>query len=146
MNPSAGLAVPSGFAGYDFGQLIDLAMERNMGVVVIRVMAGGALGGKAARTGYASPAVGGTIVPGAGYEADETRAGKLGFLLIDNVASLSQAAVRFALMHSGVSTVLVGFSNKGQIDEATNCSGKGPLPELTMERLKDLWSTDFRSQ
>ena len=146
LNPSAGLAVPSGFAGYDFGQLIDLAMERNMGVVVIRVMAGGALGGKAARTGYASPAVGGAIVPGAGYEADETRTGKLGFLLVDNVANLSQAAVRFALMHSGVSTVLVGFSNKGQIDEAANCSGQGPLPELTMERLKNLWSTDFRSQ
>jgi len=143
LNPSAGLAVPSGFIGNNFRQLINLAAERNMGVVIIRVMAGGALGGGVARTGYASPTVGGAIAPGAEYEVDETRAGKLGFMLAGNVTSLPQAAVRFALAHQGVSTVLVGFSNLKQIEEAASCSSKGPLPKSVVERLMNMWVTDF---
>ncbi|MFC2020242.1 aldo/keto reductase [Chloroflexota bacterium] len=143
LNPSAGLAIPSEFAGQDFRQLINLAMQQNMGVVIIRVMAGGALGGEVARTGYASPAVGGAIAPGARYEVDEARAGKLGFVLTGDLSSLPQAAVRFALAHQGVSTVLVGYSNLGQIEEAAGCSGKDPIPDSVMERLMAMWSTDF---
>ena len=143
LNPSAGYDMKPGFIGYNFGNLINLAMERNMGVVVIRVMAGGALGGKAARTGHASASVGGAVVPGATYEMDETRSARLNFLLVNDITSLPQAAVRFALMHQGVSTVLVGFSDIKQIDEAVGCSGKGNLPESAFERLTNLWSTDF---
>lgn len=145
LNPSAGLAVPPGFAGHDFRQLIDLAAARDMGVVIIRVLAGGALGGAAARTGYASAAVGGTMIPGAGYEADEARAKKLDFLVAGDLTGRPQAAVRFALMHPGVSTVLVGFSDLLQIEEAAASSGKGQLPRLAMERLMELWATDFES-
>lgn len=143
LNPSAGLHMPYGFTGYNFRQLINMAMERNIGVVVIRVMAGGALGGKAARAGYASPTVGGEIVPGVKYEVDEVRAGKLDFVLTGDVTSLPQATVRFALMHHGVSTVLVGFSDIGQIEEATGCSGKESISKSVMERLMNLWATDF---
>ena len=44
LNPTAGMDAP-GFVGQDFGRLIDAAAKQEMGVVVIRVMAGGALGG-----------------------------------------------------------------------------------------------------
>lgn len=143
LNPSAGLAVPPGFAGHDFQRLIGRAAERGMGVVVIRVLAGGALGGSAARTGYASPTVGGPMVPGGEYEADEARAAALDFLVAGDVGSRPQAAVRFALMHPGVSTVLVGFSNLAQVEEAAACSGKGPLTNVAMGRLRELWARDF---
>lgn len=143
LNPSAGLAMPSGFIGHDFRQIINLAMNQNMGVVVIRVLAGGALGGEVARSGYASPAVGAAIVAGAEYEVDETHAKKLEFVLTGDVASLPQAAVRFALMHQYVSTVLVGFSNIEQIDEAVSCSGKDLISNSVIERLMNLWSTNF---
>ncbi|MEE8413480.1 MAG: aldo/keto reductase [Dehalococcoidales bacterium] len=143
LNPSAGVAVPSEFKGHNFSQLINRAKQRNMGVVVIRVMAGGALGGKVARSGFASPSVGGAIAPGAEYETDETRAGKLDFMLKDDLTSLPQAAVRFALSHQDVSTVLVGYSNLGQIELAAGCSGKKPLSKTVMEKLRALWSTDF---
>lgn len=146
LNPSAGLAVPPGFKGHDFRQLIDLAVDRDMGVLAIRVLAAGALGGAAARTGLAAPTVRGPMVPGAEYEADEARAKTLGFLVVGDVTSLPQAAVRFALMHHGVSTVLVGFSNLGQIEEAAACSGKAPLPRLAIERLRKLWASDFGSR
>ena len=143
LNPSAGVAVPPGFSDHNFRQLIDRAMDRNMGVVVIRVMAGGALGGEVARTGHAAPTIGGAIAGGADYKDDEARAEKLDFLLSGDITSLPQTAVRFALMHKGVSTVLVGYSNIQQIEEAAGCSGKGPIPEPSMEKLAELWATDF---
>ncbi len=143
LNPSAGLAVPPDFAGQDFRQLINLAAGRNMGVVVIRVMAGGALGGDAARRGYASPSVGGPLSAGAEYSRDEARAAKLKFLVAGDLESLPQAAVRYALMHQGVSTVLVGYSSLAQIEKAAACSEKDPIPESARERLAELWATDF---
>ncbi len=143
LSPSAGMAAPPGFTGHDFERLIDRAAERSMGVVVIRVLAGGALGGPVARTGHASPSVGGPMVPGGEYDADEARAGTLDFLVAGDVGSRPQAAVRFALMHPGVSTVLVGFSDLAQVEEAAACSGKGPLPDQAMDRLRELWASDF---
>jgi len=143
INPSAGMAVPSGFSSHDFRRLIDRVAEHDMGVAVIRVMAGGALGGAVARRGYASPTVGGPMVPGGEYEADEARAQKLIGLLSGDMKDLPQVAVRFALMHPAVSTVLGGFSDKKQIEEAAACSEKGPLPDEFMGQLKKLWAHNF---
>ncbi len=145
LNPSAGIAVPSGFSGQDFRQLISTAADNGMGVVIIRVMAGGALGGAVARTGHAAPSIGGGLAPGSEYKDDEARAGKLDFMLSDDLTSIPQAAVRFALDNPNVSTVLVGYSNNSQISEAAACSGKKPIPETTLESLKKLWATDFGS-
>lgn len=142
LNPTAGLKV-RGFAGQDFGELIDSASERRMGVVVIRIMAGGAIGGRQARAGLASPSVGGALVPGSDYSADEARAGKLDFVVSGGIRTKAQASVIFALMNANVSTVLVGFSDAGQIDEAATCSGAAPLPATSMARLRKLWSSDF---
>jgi aryl-alcohol dehydrogenase-like predicted oxidoreductase len=142
LNPTAGIQVP-GFVGQDFRQLIDAAAKMQMGVVVIRVMAGGALGGEVARRGHASPTVGGALVPNAEYDVDENRAAQLAFLRAGDVRTLAQAAVRFALMHESVSTVLVGFSSIEQIDDAATCSGKKPLSAAIMKRLNSLWSSDF---
>ena len=143
LNPSAGIAVPVGFKGQDFCQLINVAASNNMGVVIIRIMAGGALGGSVARTGYAAPSIGGELTPGSEYIDDEKRARKLDFLLDGDLDSIPQAAVRFALDNPNVSTVLVGYSNTTQISEAAACSGKEPIPESAIEKLTNLWATDF---
>jgi aryl-alcohol dehydrogenase-like predicted oxidoreductase len=63
----------------------------------------------------------------------------LGFLVSGDVSSIPEAAIRFVLMQQGVSVVLVGLSDLGQIEEAAACSGKGPLPSLSMERLRASW-------
>jgi len=139
INPSAGWEVSEGFTGYDFRRLIDHAKERGMGVAAIRVLAGGAVGGERARSGHASPRVRGPMVPGGEYGDDEARAKDLDFLVSGDVPNLPSAAIRFVLMHPGVSVVLVGFSSLGQVEEAAACSGKGPLPESSMERLKETW-------
>ncbi len=143
LNPSAALPVPANFGGQDFGGLIGLAAQKRMGVVAIRVLAGGALGGDAARSGFAAPTTGGALTPGGEYELDRQRAANLGFLVQGNVASLSQAAVRFVLGQPAVSSALVGFSDLEQIDQAVACSRLGPLPQQAMEGLRRAWQDNF---
>lgn len=142
LNPSAGLAMPPQFTGYDFRQLIDAASEHDLGVVVIRVMAGGALGGTRVRPRNASPTVD-VVISGNTYELNKAKAEKLNTLVSGDVDSLPQAALRFTLMHPGVSTVLVGFSTLAQIEEAVIGAGKGPLPVSAMDHLRDIWVGNF---
>jgi aryl-alcohol dehydrogenase-like predicted oxidoreductase len=143
LNPSAGVALPPGFASQDFRGLIGTAIERGMGVVAIRVLAGGVLGGPEARKGYATPSVGLEIVPGSGYESDLRRAERLLFLVGGDIPNLSQLGVRFALSHPSVSIAMVGFSSLRQIDEAAACSERGPLGGSTIESLWPLWASNF---
>jgi aryl-alcohol dehydrogenase-like predicted oxidoreductase len=143
LNPSAGMDAPADFAGQNFRLSIGKARANGMGVVVIRVLAGGALGGTAARRGHAAPTVGRALVPGNEYQIDQRRAAKLDFLLRGDIANLSQAGIRFALSNADVSTVLVGFSSLGQIEEAAACSGRGPLPAAAIEQLKKQWAARF---
>lgn len=142
LNPSAGFSVPDGFVGNNFKLLIRKASEKSMGVVVIRVLAGGALGGEVARQGYAAASTG-TLTEGADYAADVDRTKKLDFLISGEIQSLPQAAIRFALMNREISTVLVGFSSPSQIEEAAGCSTNEPFPRKLLEKLQGLWATDF---
>ena len=144
LNPSAGQAVPTGFAAQDFDRLIEKASRQGMGVAVIRVMAAGALGGDEARQGLASPGPGGLLSPGSPYDEDTRRAEALRSSIGDTQESLPGLAIRFGLMNPAVSTVLVGMSNPQQIETAVACSGQGPLPPRVMDRLPALWASDFR--
>lgn len=143
LNPSSGFSVPKGFVGNDFKLLIRRASENRMGVVVIRVLAGGALGGEEARQGHAAPSLGSSLTEGGDYQADADRAGKLQFLASGEIQSLPQAGIRFALMNKDVSTVLVGYSNIGQIGEAAGCSVEEPFPKGLIDKLRGLWAMDF---
>jgi len=140
LNPSAGHALPSAFSALDYGQILDRAAGKGMGAFVIRVLAAGAL--------TADPSAGGggsgqTLSPGSDYPTDRQRAEKVkGALGVDG-KNLTQAAIRFALMNSKVSTVLVGFSNTTHIDDAVACSGAPPLSNEQIKKIKTLWETDF---
>ena len=140
LNPSAGQAVPHGFSALDYGRVIDRAAGQGMGVVVIRVLAAGVLSPTPESGGGTSRE---PLSAGSEYEYDVARAHKLAFLKDHGLESLPQAAIRFALMKPEVGTVLVGFSNNGQIDEAAACSGAGPLPESAMAALREMWDRDF---
>lgn len=140
LNPSAGRTVPHGFSALDYGCVIDRAAARGMGVVVIRVLAAGVLSPTPESGGGTSRE---PLSAGSDYERDVARAHKLAFLEDHGLESLPRAAIRFALMKPEVSTVLVGFSNNAQIDEAAACSGAGPLPEAAMAGLREMWDRDF---
>ena len=55
LNPSAGEALPTGYPAQDYGRMFDHTQAAGVGVVGIRVLAGGALSGVAERHPIASP-------------------------------------------------------------------------------------------
>ena len=140
INPSAGQQVPPAFDQQDFGRLIDRAEASNTGVIVIRVLAAGALSGEEARHPVAVPTVA-PIGSGRDYAQDLDRAAKFGFLTDEgHVEGMVEAAIRFALSKNGVSTVLVGYSSIEHLEKAVAYADKGPLPEELLGRLPEVWS------
>lgn len=141
LNPSAGHPVPDGFGAADYRRLIDRAAVAGLGVLVIRVLALGALTADPGLLGFLenTPPL---LSVGSEFGEDARRAGKLAWLAQKDM-TLAQAAIRFALMKEGVSSVLVGFSNAGQLEEAVTCSGAEGLDDETMARLRAVWESDF---
>lgn len=141
LNPSAGHAVPPSFSALDYGQILDRAAAKGMGAFVIRVLAAGALTSDPSTGGGGS---GQTLSPGSDYPTDLQRAKKIKAALGVSGKDLTQAAIRFGLMNSKISTVLVGFSNPTHVDDAVACSGAPALTDEQMEKVRRLWETDFK--
>ena len=140
LNPSAGFSVPAGFPAQDFGGLLDRTRERRMGVIVIRVLAAGALSGVEARHPVAVPSVD-PIATAPDYHTDVTRAQRLGALVRDgHVENLIEASIRLAVSSDAVSTVLVGYSSLEHLEAAAAAVNRGPLPPAALQRLGALWS------
>jgi aryl-alcohol dehydrogenase-like predicted oxidoreductase len=140
LNPSAGQPVPQGFSALNYRRIIDRAAANGMGAFVIRVLAAGALTSDPSPGGGSSPE---PLSSGSDYPLDVQRAEKVKAALGVDGKSLTQAAIRFGLMKSEVSTVLVGFSNTAHIDEAVACSGAPALSDNEVARVRKLWETDF---
>jgi L-glyceraldehyde 3-phosphate reductase len=88
------------------------AASRRMGTVALRVLEGGAL-----------------TSAGVGDEASRAAARQVESALSQMGVGLTEAGIRFALSNDELSTVLIGFSDIGQVRQALACSIRGPLPE-----------------
>jgi L-galactose dehydrogenase/L-glyceraldehyde 3-phosphate reductase len=140
LNPSAGTIVPRNFPFQDYGQLIDHAAQQEMGVIAIRILAGGALSGSTERHAVASRSVN-PIASEPAYNDDVARAKRFTFLVEDgSVSNLVEAAVRFAVSKPGVSTALVGISSRDQLEQAVKYVERGPLSEDALESIRATWS------
>ncbi|HET8577215.1 MAG TPA: aldo/keto reductase [Methylomirabilota bacterium] len=140
LDPSAGIEVPPGFPGQDFHGLLARARVQRVGVIVVRVLAGGALSGTPARHPVAAPAVE-PIATGPDYGTDVARAQGLTRLVDEgHVESLVEAALRFPLGMDAVSTVLLGYSTQAHLEYAAASMAKGPLPPAALDRLVEFWS------
>ncbi|MFC3123746.1 aldo/keto reductase [Pseudoroseomonas globiformis] len=138
LNPSAGAPPPSGHAAQDYGLLLDRMRAARMGAVGIRVLAGGALSGSAERHPVASPAPA-PMGSGTSYDADLAQARKLMPLVREGfAASLPEAAIRFAMAHPGMSTILVGMASVEEFEGSLAAVLKGPLPEAALRRVAEL--------
>ena len=145
LNPSAGVLVPPGFPAQDFDRLLSHTRAQGMGVMVIRVLAAGALSGVAARHPTAVPAVA-PIASGPDYATDVRRAQALVALIREGHAeSLVEASLRFALSSDAVSTVLLGYSSLEHLEHAVASVTKGPLSAAALDRLATLWRDLARS-
>ncbi len=138
LNPSAAEALPENYPAHDYGRLFDHTVKAGVGVVGIRVLAGGALSGSAERHPIASPPPE-PIGSAMDYDADIARARRLMPLVKDGfAASLTEAATRFAISHDAMGTILVGIATPEQFDGALSAVEKGPLPKSALARLAEL--------
>ena len=141
LNPSAAVALPPNYPAQDYGQLLDHAQAAGVGVVGIRVLAGGALSGSAERHPIASPP---PIPIGSAYtyDADLSRARRLMALVEEGFAgSLHEAAIRFAISHSAIGTILVGMATPEEFEQALAAVQQGPLQAAGLDRLRALQQT-----
>jgi aryl-alcohol dehydrogenase-like predicted oxidoreductase len=138
LNPSAAAALPANYPAQDYGRLFDRIKAADVGVVGIRVLAGGALSGSPERHPIASPPPE-PIGSAMSYDADVARARLLMPLVAEGfAASLTEAATRFALSHPAMGTILVGMATPQQFEDALAAVRKGPLPGAALERLSAL--------
>ncbi|MFY9771650.1 MAG: aldo/keto reductase [Xanthobacteraceae bacterium] len=133
LNPSAASELPPNYPAQDYGRLFDHTKKAGVGVIGIRVLAGGALSGSTERHAIASPPPE-PIGSAMNYEADVERARRLMPLVKEEfAASLTEAATRFAISHAAIGTILVGIATPQQFDEALAAVQKGPLPAAALE-------------
>jgi aryl-alcohol dehydrogenase-like predicted oxidoreductase len=145
LNSSAAAALPAGFPAQDYGRLFDHTGAAGVGVIAIRVLAGGALSGSSERHPVASPPpepIGSAMT----YDADIVRARRLMSLVNEGfAASLTEAATRFTISHPAVGTILVGMATPQQFQDALAAVQKGPLPPAALARLTAL-QQDFAGE
>ena len=138
LNSSAAAGLPANYPAQDYGRLFDHTRAAGVGVVGIRVLAGGALSGSAERHAIAGPPpepIGSAL----SYDADVVRARRLMPLVKEGfAASLTEAATRFAVSHPAMGTILVGMATPQQFEDALAAVQKGPLPPAALGRLTAL--------
>jgi L-galactose dehydrogenase/L-glyceraldehyde 3-phosphate reductase len=140
LDPSAAHALPPGFPAQDFGRLLDHTAKSRTGVIVIRVLAAGALSGTEARHPVAVPTVD-PIATAPEYAVDVRRARVFEALVEEgHAASLVEASLRFALTSDAVSTVLLGYSSLQHLEDAAAAVARGPLSAAALARLPALWA------
>ena len=123
----------------DYGNQIGLAAANGMGVLVIRVLAAGALSGEPARHPVAVPSVA-TIGSSRDYGQDQERAEGFRFLQEEGyVASLVEASLRSPWATGGQQRA-GGVLDLEHLKQAVECAGRGPLPPEAMARLPGVWA------
>ncbi|MGI8603817.1 MAG: aldo/keto reductase [Verrucomicrobiales bacterium] len=111
-------------------QLLSLCAERGIGVIAIRVLAGGALAGQVPSTHTRTT----KFFPLPVYEEDQIMAARLASSLPDGL-SLTEAAMRFVLSQKQISTALVGLASPEQVDQAIRWAEAGALSEELLQKL-----------
>jgi len=138
LNPSAARALPPGYPAQDYGRMFDHTQAAGVGVVGIRVLAGGALSGVAERHPIASPAPE-PIGSASAYDTDLARAQRLLPLVQQgHASSLPEAAVRFAIAHKAMGSILVGMATFDEFEQSLVAVNKGPLPQAALDSLAAL--------
>ncbi|HVG50220.1 MAG TPA: aldo/keto reductase [Xanthobacteraceae bacterium] len=138
INPSAAWTrVPSGWASDDLSGLVEACKRNNMGMLNIRVFAGGPL---------ASPQRHGReyiMLPGADLASEDRRAAAVRAALGTQYGTPAQTALRFVLANTDFSCHVVGIADMAQLDEALAAVLMGPLPKEAITKLEMLWASNF---
>ncbi|HEX3245280.1 MAG TPA: aldo/keto reductase [Chloroflexota bacterium] len=144
MHPTAGYPKPRGLDVLDWEQVIDEAEMSGAGVAIYSPLNSGALTDSAVAGDPSHP------LAQVRRAADSPEARRLrdqsasfSFLSRPGEQTLAQANYRFILAKSGVTTVLGGFSEVGQMEELVQASGADPLTEKEMARVEMVWRSNM---
>jgi aryl-alcohol dehydrogenase-like predicted oxidoreductase len=132
LNPSGIAPLPAGSAMPDLGGVIAQAAAADVGVMAIRILAGGALSGSEARGAYGVPKVA-PIASGASY-ADDVAAARRLLPVIEAgyAADVIELALRYAAMPPQIATAIIGTSSIAELDHGVAAINRGPLPAEAM--------------
>ncbi len=149
VNPTAGMTMPPGivFGRHydDYGGIITYAGEQDIGVAVIRPLAGGALTWQVAQTGPTArhANAGGIYTRNPEAFRPEAERGKAFAFLHRPPRSLPVAGYQFALAHPAISTVIGGFSDFGQLEEITAAPGFPAMTSEELDRINAVYADNF---
>jgi L-galactose dehydrogenase/L-glyceraldehyde 3-phosphate reductase len=139
INPSAAWArVPPGWrGGQDFCGLVAACIDHDMGILNIRVWAGGVLANPE------PPQRLFVMTSGTDMANEIRRAAAVRSALGDGYGSPAQAALRFVLANRDFATRVIGITEIAQLDAALAAVAGGPLPTAAVSKLEALWATGF---
>jgi L-glyceraldehyde 3-phosphate reductase len=133
LNPTADKAAGPGWNTTDFDGLLHKCAAQNMGVMGIRVFAGGHL----ASTERHGREV--AITANAENATEETRAKAALAVLASETGTPAQKALRFGLACPLLSTIVVGIGETWHLEEALAAAEMGPLSGSAITGLESLW-------
>lgn len=133
LNPTAMVPAGPGWSSTDFGGLLHRCAARDMGVMGIRIFAGGHL---AASERHGREVA---ITDNAENAAEEARARAVWEALGAQYGTGAQAALRFGLGCPLISTIVIGIGASRHLDEALAAAEMGPLPDAALARVGALW-------
>jgi D-threo-aldose 1-dehydrogenase len=139
INPTAAWrrVPPDWSGGQDFCGLLTACFHQNMGVLNIRIFAGGVLA-------TPQPPDQLFVMTSDTDLGNETRcAAAVRAALGDSYGTPAQAALRFVLGNRDFTSRVIGISRIEQIEEALEALAQGPLPSAGTSRLETLWANEF---
>jgi L-galactose dehydrogenase/L-glyceraldehyde 3-phosphate reductase len=139
INPSAGWWRAHGtWEAQNFAGIIAKCWRQNMGILNIRVWAGGPLATAKLPKRLA------VLTSGTDLDNEVRCAAAVRAALGDAYGTPAQTALRFVLGNRDISSRVIGISELSFLDEAVAAVPMGPLPQAAILKLERLWASDFR--
>ncbi len=137
LNPSAARAMPESWVGQDFGNLVAACKRQNMATMVIRVFAAGVL---ASDERHGREVV---IARDSDLDSESRRAATVFAALGNEYGSRAQTALRFVLTNRDISCAVFGLAEFSHLHEALAAADMGPLPQTALDKLTQVYATNF---
>jgi D-threo-aldose 1-dehydrogenase len=139
INPSAAWKrAPQSWSAQDFSGIMTACWNQNMGVLAIRVFAGGPLASAKRPEKLA------VLTSGTDIDNEMRCAAAVHRVLGLHYGTPAQAALRFVLGNRDLASRVIGISSFLDLNDALLAVEQGPLPAEAIAQLKELWATDFR--
>jgi len=138
INPSAAWSrTPAEWKGQKFCGIMAACWRLNMGMLAIRIWAGGPLASPQ------RPARLAVMTSDTDLDNEVRCAAAVRAALGSSHGTPAQVALRFTLGNRDLSSRMIGITELAQLDEALAAVEHGPLPPEAIAKLDQLWATDF---